>query len=182
MTNTNNIVGVFEDHTAADNAVKELTKAGIPLKHLSIVGKGYHTEESVVGFYNVGDRMKFWGSRGAFWGGLWGLFFGGLFITLPVMGPVVVLGYIAAPLIAALEGAITVGGLSAVGAAMASVGIPKDSVVQYETAIAADGFLVMATGDRAELERAKSILGTAGARQIDNHGSAVTVEHDALVS
>jgi hypothetical protein len=43
------------------------------MKNLSVVGKGYHTEEKVIGFYNVGDRVKFWGSRGAFWGGLWGL-------------------------------------------------------------------------------------------------------------
>jgi uncharacterized membrane protein len=65
------------------------------LKNLSIVGKGYHTEEKVVGFYTAGDRVKFWGKRGAFWGGLWGLFFGGLFLSIPVVGDVVVLGYLA---------------------------------------------------------------------------------------
>jgi hypothetical protein len=27
---------------------------------LSIVGKGYHTDEQVVGYYNTGDRMKYW--------------------------------------------------------------------------------------------------------------------------
>jgi hypothetical protein len=42
------------------------------MKHLSVVGKGYHSEEKVVGFYNIGDRIKFWGTRGAFWGGFWG--------------------------------------------------------------------------------------------------------------
>jgi len=29
------------------------------MKKLSVVGKDYHTEENVVGFYNAGDRMKF---------------------------------------------------------------------------------------------------------------------------
>jgi len=28
---------------------------------LSIVGKGYHTDEHAVGYYNTGDRMKYWG-------------------------------------------------------------------------------------------------------------------------
>ena len=30
----------------------------IDIKKLSIVGKEYHTEEHVVGYYNAGDRMK----------------------------------------------------------------------------------------------------------------------------
>jgi hypothetical protein len=37
------------------------------MKHLSVVGKGYHTEEKVVGSYKIGNRIKFWGKRGAFW-------------------------------------------------------------------------------------------------------------------
>ena len=36
---------------------------------LSIVGKGYHIDKQVVGYYNTGDRMKYWGKVGAFWGG-----------------------------------------------------------------------------------------------------------------
>jgi hypothetical protein len=51
-------------------------KHGFDMKKLSIVGKDYHTEEHVVGFYNAGDRMKRWGKSGAFWGGFWGLLVG----------------------------------------------------------------------------------------------------------
>ena len=101
MDTTDSVIAVFADHLAAEAAVKELSAAGFEMKHLSIVGKGYHTDEKVVGFYNVGDRIKFWGKRGAFWGGLWGLFFGGLFMTIPVVGHVVVLGYLAATAISA---------------------------------------------------------------------------------
>ena len=81
MYKTDTVIAVFEDHNAADAAVKNLTAAGFEMKNLSVVGKGYHTDEKVVGFYNQGDRIKFWGTRGAFWGGLWGWFFGGLFIS-----------------------------------------------------------------------------------------------------
>ncbi len=55
-------------------------------------------------------------------------------------GPVVVLGYLAAIVITALENAITLGGLSAIGAALYSIGIPKNSVVEYEAAVKADIF------------------------------------------
>jgi len=113
--------------------------------------------------------VKVWGSRGAFWGGLWGLFFGGLFLTVPVVGHVILLGYIAATVISAAEGALVVGGLSALGAALFSIGIPKDSVIRYEAAIKADRFLVMAHGTADEMARAKTILGTTNPSSLDVH-------------
>jgi hypothetical protein len=172
MENTETVIAVFADHPAAEAAIKKLTTAGFDMKNLSVVGKGYHTDEKVVGFYNTGDRIKFWGIRGAFWGGFWGLFLGGLFMTVPVVGQVVVLGYIASIVIAGIENAIIVGGISALAAALFSIGVPKDSVIQYETALKADGFLVMAHGPTAEIARAKTILGTVNPTRIEVHSGA----------
>jgi hypothetical protein len=169
MEATNTVIAVFADHPAAETAIKKLTSAGFDMKNLSVVGKGYHTDEKVVGFYNTGDRIKFWGTRGAFWGGFWGLFLGGLFVTVPVVGQVVVLGYIASIVVAAIENAVVVGGISALVAALYSIGVPKDSVIQYETAIKTDSFLVMAHGTAAEIARAKMILSTVNPSRIDVH-------------
>lgn len=171
MKNINSVVAVFADHPAAELAVKKLSSSGFEMKNLSVVGKGFHTEEKVVGFYNLGERVKFWGKRGAFWGGLWGLFFGGLFMTIPVVGHVIVLGYLAAIVLGAIENAVVVGGLSALGAALFGMGIPKDSVVKYETAVKADSFLVMAHGTAEEVARAKAILAAIGPSQLDVHAS-----------
>ena len=175
MNSTDSVVAVFPDHQAAEAAIKKLSEAGFDMKQLSVVGKGYHTEEKVVGFYNIGDRIKFWGTRGAFWGGIWGLFFGGLFLTIPIVGHVVILGYLAATAFSAIEGAILTGGLSALGAALYSIGVPKDSVVQYETAIKADGFLVMAHGSNDEMARAKAVLGTSNPTSLASHASSEAV-------
>jgi uncharacterized membrane protein len=169
MENSDTIVAIFDDHKAADAAVRKLAAAHFEMKNLSVVGKGYHTDEKVVGFYNLGDRVKFWGTRGALWGGLWGLFLGGLFLTVPVLGHVIVLGYLAAVAVTAVESAIMAGGLTALGAALYSIGIPKDSVIQYEAAIKADDFLVMAHGSAADIARAKAILGTANPSRIAVH-------------
>jgi len=163
----NSVIAMFDSHPEAEAAVKKLAAAGFAMKDLSVIGKGYHTEEKVTGFYNVGDKMKFWGSRGAFWGGLWGLFFGGMFLVIPVVGHVVLLGYITAMAISAVESAVVVGGLGVIGAALTSIGVPKDSVLRYETAIKADGFLVMAHGPSAEMAGAKAILGTCGSSRVD---------------
>lgn len=172
MSAPDSAVAVFSDHNAAEAAVKKLAAAGFPMTSLSVIGKGYHTDEKVVGFYNVGDRVKFWGSRGAYWGGLWGLFFGGMFLAIPVVGHVVVLGYLAATLISGIENAIVVGGLSALGAALYSIGIPKDSVIEYEAAVKADDFLVTAHGSADEVVRAKAILATERPARLDVHAGA----------
>lgn len=62
-----------------------------------------------------------------------------------------------------------VGGLSALGAALYSAGVPKDSVIQYETALKADSFLVMAHGTAEEVARAKTILGAANPSSLEVH-------------
>jgi hypothetical protein len=181
MENTDNVIAIFHDHTTAELAIKKLASAGFDMKNLSIVGKGYHTDEKVVGFYSTGDRVKFWGSRGAFWGGFWGLFLGAIFMTVPVVGHVVVLGYLATVLIYGIENAVVVGGLSALGAALYSIGIPKDSVINYETALTTDKFLVMARGPTAEIARAKTILGTFNPIQLDIHTAVVKTPETAAV-
>ncbi|TLU74512.1 general stress protein [Lichenicoccus roseus] len=177
-------VATFVDHAAAEAAIKRLTEGGFDMKHLSVIGKGYHTEEKVVGFYTTADRVKFWGSRGAFWGGLWGLFFGGLFMTIPVVGHVVVLGYLAATAVSAVEGAAFTGGLGAIGAALFSSGIPKDSVLQYEAAIKADEFLVSARGTAAEVAHARDILqlGNPSMLSVHDHAEAAPARAPLLQS
>src|SRR5487761_1999280 len=50
MADLNAVIAVFADHQGAEGAVKKLADAGIDMKHLSVVGKGYHTDEKVVGF------------------------------------------------------------------------------------------------------------------------------------
>jgi hypothetical protein len=167
MYHIDTVIGVFPDHQAAETAVKALSGAGFDMKNLSLVGKGYHSDEKVIGFYSTGDRVKFWGSRGAFWGGFWGLFFGGVFMTIPVVGHLVVLGYLAVVAVSAVEGAVVVGGLSALGAALYGIGIPKDSVIRYEADMKADRFLVMAHGTDAEVERAKKILASTSPSRLE---------------
>src|SRR5271170_6651164 len=158
MTTNNSVVAVYSTHTEADQAVKELQRGGVDMQKLSIVGKGYHTDEHAVGYYNAGDRMKYWGKAGAFWGGFWGLLFGSAFFAIPGIGPLLVAGPLVAWIVGALEGAAVVGGLSAVGAGLYSIGIPKDSIVEYETALKTDKFLLVVHADAAAVEKAKNII------------------------
>jgi len=180
------VIATFDDHQKANVAVSKLIDGGFNMKNFSVIGKGYHTEEKIIGFYNIGDRMKMWGKYGAFWGALWGLLFGGVFFAIPVIGPVVVVGHLAALVIAAIEGvvegAVVVGGLSALGAALFDYGIPKDSVIKYEAAVKADGFLVVGHGPADEMARARAVLQSSDATRLDMHQAvspAVATNHPA---
>jgi hypothetical protein len=165
----NSVVAVYPQHTDAENAINLLKKADFNIKKLAIVGKGYHTEEQVVGYYTAGDRMKHWGKQGAFWGGLWGLLVGSAFFMIPGVGPVMVAGSAVAWIVGALESAVVVGGLSALGAGLYSIGIPKDSALKYESSIKAGKFLLIAHGTAEEAEAARRILANTGAEELNVH-------------
>lgn len=176
MPDTNAVIAIYDNHSAAEYAVKELQRSGFDMKKLSVVGKDYHTDEQVVGYYNAGDRMKYWGKMGAFWGGLWGLLFGAAFFWVPAVGPLLVAGPLAAWIVGALEGAVVVGGLSALAAGLYSIGIPKDSVLKYETAIKADKFLLIVHGTATEAARAKDILSTTRPAELAQHSLEIAKE------
>jgi hypothetical protein len=169
MPDKNAIVAVYNDHQGAQNAVSELNRAGFDMKKLSIVGRDYQTEQHVVGYYNSGDRMKYWGKLGALWGGLGGLLVGTAFFFVPGVGPVLIAGPLAAYIVSAVEGAVVIGGLSAIGAGLFSIGIPKNSILKYESALKADKFLLIAHGTREEVQNAREILRTTNAHDIGVH-------------
>ena len=173
MNKNNSIVAIYPSHTAAEAAIKELQRSGFDMKKLSIVGRDYHTDEHVVGYYNAGDRMKHWGKMGAFWGGFWGLLFGSGLFLIPGLGPILVAGPIVAWIVAGLEGAAVVGGVSALGAGLMSIGIPKDSVLKYEVALKTDKFLLVVHGTEDAVANAKNIIAGTEHRSYTVHDEKV---------
>ncbi len=156
---------VFATHSEAEAAIKSLTKSGFDMKKLSLVGKGYHTEEHPIGFYTAGDRIKSWGGIGALWGGLWGLLFAPAIFFLPGLGLVALSGPLVAALVSALEGAVIVGGVSALGAALVQIGVPRDQVIKYETALKAAKFVLIVHGSVEDVTKAHAVLETSKAPQ-----------------
>jgi hypothetical protein len=152
MSTMNSVVAIYNTHQQAEAAIKELQEAGVDMKSLSIASKDTHTDEHVVGYYNAGDRMQYWGKLGAF-----GEDSGAMF-AIPGIGPILVAGPLVAWIIAGLEGAAVVGGISAVGAGLFSIGIPKDSVVKYDVALKTDKFLLVVHGTPDAVDKAKNII------------------------
>ncbi len=151
-------VFIFKTHQEAEEAVRRLMTAGFDPKTLSLIGKGYHSEQHPVGFYTSGDRVKSWGKVGAFWGGFWGLLFAPAVFFLPGLGLVAMAGPFVSLLVGVLEGAVLIGGVSAIGAALIQIGVPKDQVVKYENALTVDSYVLMVHGTVGETRRARTLL------------------------
>lgn len=164
---TNHTIAVYPSHEEAENAVRMLAKEGFDMKNLSVIGQDYHSDEHPVGFVNTGDRVMSWGKLGVFWGAIWGLLFGSAMVIVPGIGPILFAGWI----VSMIEGAVVGGSIAAIGGALASVGIPKDSVIQYETAVTAGSFLLIAHGGEEETERARALLASTPTTHLETHAS-----------
>ena len=151
-------VYLFKTHHDAENAVRTLALASFDMKHLSIVGRGYHTEEHPLGFYSKGDRIRSWGKFGAFWGAIWGLLFVPAVFVLPGLGVVAMAGPLVTVLVSALEGAVVMGGMTALGAALLELGVKREQAICYEVALKADQFLLMIHGSHQEIQNAHDLL------------------------
>lgn len=166
-TYTDHAVAVYSTHDVAEEAVRQLSKEGFDMKKLSIIGQDYHSEERPIGFFNSGDQMWSWGKFGAFWGAIWGLMFGSALMFIPGIGHVMLGGYI----IGALQGAFFGGAFGVIGGALTSLGIPENSVVQYEKDIKAGSFLLIAHGSEEEVKNAKSILSSTPTTRLDSYST-----------
>lgn len=166
------VVAIYPTHDAAHHAVVVLERAGFDMTRLSIVGRGYHTEEQPLGYYNARDRIKVWGKRGAFWGALFGILLSPAVFLIPMVGHVMVLGPLASGLLGAAEGGLIGGGTSALAAGLFGLGLPKDAVVRYEAAVKADKFLLVAHGNADEVARARELLRSTSPEELTSHAAA----------
>lgn len=149
---------LFDSHAEADQAIRLLYRSGVDVNKLSLLGKGYHTEEHPLGFYSTGGRMKAWGDIGAFWGGIWGLLRAPAVFLLPGLGLTVMAGPVVPALVAVLEDAVVVGGVSALGAALMQTGASKDQVIDYEIALKANKYVLTVHGNVEDVAIDRSIL------------------------
>lgn len=175
MSNPSVAIAVFTSHTSAEEAVKRLSSKGIDLKTISIIGKNYQTEDVPVGYFNAGDRAKILGKLGAFWGGLFGLLFGSFFLFIPVFGHLIILGPLAAIVANTFEGVVVGGGMGALAGALSAIGVPKNSVLRYESELKADKFVVVVHGTAEQTEKARSILSPTADGEVETVTEAKAV-------
>jgi hypothetical protein len=153
------VIAVCDTHEVAQAVVEKLHRAGWDMASISLVGKGTATPEQAHGFFAIGDRVKAWASAGSLWGAGWGLLLGAAIVVMPPLGVVAVAGPLVTILLAVLEGAAVVGGVSAIAAALAEIGMPSKDAADYAAHVREDRFLVIVHGSSAEVARARAVIG-----------------------
>jgi hypothetical protein len=154
----NATVAVLDSHQRVQESVQRLCESGFDLSKLSVVATDRHSDGQVVAHYGANGRARYWGEFGPFWTGMWATLSGWACLVIPDAGPILVAGPVAGWMVAALENQVVFGGLSALGAALYGLGIPKDAVLRCEAAVRMNRLLLIAHGAVDEVERAREIL------------------------
>lgn len=148
------VVAVCPSLEAARDAVARLRAGGFAPDRLSVVGRG----DDMPAHPDLEGRVRAWGLAGSLWGAVCGLCAGAAMLLLPPLGPVFAAGPFAALLATAVEGAVLGGGVSAIVAALTSLGLAEDDARHYESDVAASRYLVVVHGDAAALAHARMVL------------------------
>jgi hypothetical protein len=154
----NATVAVLDSHRQVEESVQRLRQSGFDLSKLSVVAKDRRVEEQVVAHYGASGQARYWGEFGPFWTGMWASLSGWACLVIPGAGPILVAGPLGGWIVAALENQAVFGGLSALGAALYGLGIPKDAVLRCEAAVQMDKLLLIAHGAVDEVGKAREIL------------------------
>jgi hypothetical protein len=160
------VTAIFRDHSGVEKAIHDLRDSGLDIEKLSIVEKDFHAEDHVAGFNNRSERIRYSSQSEPHSGECWSGLAGVVFLIIPGLGPTIVAGPVAGWIISALEGSIFVGGLSALGAGLVTLGIPRRTVFKYEIAIKAGKLILITFGNDEDAKKAEKTLQNTAAEEI----------------
>ena len=160
------VTAIFPDDPGAERAIRELENCGLDIEKLSIVEKDSHSDDHLAGFYTTKERIRFASQSDLCAGECWEELAGPAFLMIPGLGPVVVAGPVTSWIVSALEGSIFIGGMSALGAGLVTLGIPRRSVFKYEIAIKAGKLVLISLGTDEDAATARRILQNTAAEEI----------------
>jgi hypothetical protein len=155
----NYLITVFPDRLKAEEAYTALEKAGIPLKQVSLVGRGYKTAAEV-GLIDPSEKIKKNAIRMAFWLIPFGFFGGFTFDALTNLDTFAWAGtpgdHIIGGFLGAIGGAM---GSFFVGGSMGLTG-GDDNSLPLRNRLDAGNYLIIVQGSDLQKKQADSILRT----------------------
>jgi hypothetical protein len=149
MKNQKLFIAHYQTQHHAEDAIKTLKKNGYDITKLSIIGMDCYTEQNVLGYHNIYDRMEKWSVTGLFAICLSGLIFG----TLLFFNLIVRLPYLRIPIIAAC---VIILILSIIP--LMTLAISKNTSIKYHTQIKARKFMLCANETAAEIDKMRVLL------------------------
>lgn len=165
------IVAIYDLHTTAEAAIRQLQLEHFDMKAVSLVGKDFQSAEHALGFYTAGDRIMLAGGQGVLWVTVWAMLSGGAFFVVPGIGPFIAMGPLVSWLVGAIADASSNGtqpnaAAGAFGAALCNIGVPKLDITHYEDEVRNGKFILMVLSNTDTIARVESILRKLGSSQI----------------
>lgn len=167
-------IAIFASKRQAEDAITTLIdRNGYSLNRFSIVSKEYLTEERAIRFYNTADRVRRWSPWAALWGFIWGLFLGPIFahtplgnnlpgiVHVPELGHYFSFHVYSSPfgwLLGSILTAAIFASIAAFASWLVSIGIPRNSLIEYESNYRPQTVELMFDGTEEEALQAKSAL------------------------
>ena len=162
------VVASYLTHQEAETAVRRLSDGGVPMEHISIVGRNFETQDEVHGFYHPRDTALDGAGFGSWFGGIFGLMLGAVgFFVFPGVGAFAAIG----PLSGLIAGAVGGAGVGALLNGLAAAGIRKEEALKYQDRLKAGEFLVVVHAVADETTRAHRILADTGQTDLQTHGA-----------
>jgi len=151
----NSTIGVYDNHDLAVEAVQKLKDQNFPMKQLSIIGKA---ETEVVDnemHITPKNPIKMGGvATGTALGATLGVLTGVGMFAIPGLGFLFGAGALVGA-IAGVDFGLIGGGLASV---LTTVGVNHENAKKYESDLNAGHFLVVAHGNKEEVEHANAVL------------------------
>ena len=175
-----NVVGLLDSRSEAHSTVQQLVNSGFDREDISLVSQdtdresnegkthpGISGSDLSIPKDDSSGALKGAGI-GAALGGIGGLLAGIAGLAIPVIGPIVAAGPIAAALTAALGGAGVGAATGGLIGALTDMGVPEDEAKRYQDQVGRGKTLVIVRAiDDASADRAAEILEASGAEEID---------------
>ena len=170
MADKHMCVAIYANHDQADEAFSRLQAEGSNMDILSFVGRDYWKD--MVGSRNAGERFLYRGNQGPFWERLWSILRGWGVFWFFENGPVLVAGPLVRTIVATQEEGNGNGHKRGFEAGLFGIGIPKESLVQYEKALMNNQILVFIQGTLREINHAQDVLNeTRAINHTIHHGT-----------
>ncbi len=163
------VAAIYTTHGRTELAMKALRRSGFCMEVLSVAGRPQSLDLRRVTPSALDVPIAKERKQVVYWGGLWGHFLDSAFFWFPDLGPVMVAGPVVPRIVEALDGAIERFGLSALATGFCSMGFSRSSILQYESALKADKFVVVAQGYPLIAARARELINGTQPEMLEVH-------------
>jgi hypothetical protein len=128
------VAGLFDDYSKFRGVIHELAEAGYDSKKLSVLAKGDYCDQ-------LSSELR-----------------GMALVWIPDVGSLVLAGPLAWEIATALNSADRGKGGNPLETALASVGLPRERVFEYEEEVRSDKCLLILDGSKEEVQRARALM------------------------